>query len=159
MLHIDIPGYGSFDLQTLVLDFNGTIGLDGSPVAGVQDRILQLSQVLDVVVLSADTYDTVAKQLEGFACRVVLLDPTSDRPEDEQKLDAVEALGPETLAFAGNGRNDRLALEQSALGVVVAGPEGAAVSSLLAADVVVPDALACLDLLLQPKRLIATLRS
>ena len=59
----------------------------------------------------------------------------------------------------GNGRNDRLMLKEAALGIALLQAEGAAVEALLAADVVAPDILAALDLLLAPDGLIATLRS
>ena len=59
----------------------------------------------------------------------------------------------------GNGRNDRLMLKEAALGIAVLQAEGAAAEALLAADVVAPDILAALDLLLAPEGLIATLRS
>jgi soluble P-type ATPase len=59
----------------------------------------------------------------------------------------------------GNGRNDRLMLKEAALGIALLQAEGAAVEALLAADVVAPDILVALDLLLAPDGLIATLRS
>jgi soluble P-type ATPase len=58
----------------------------------------------------------------------------------------------------GNGANDALMLEHAALGILVMGGEGAAVEALLRARVVVTDICEALDLLLFPKRLIATLR-
>ncbi len=58
----------------------------------------------------------------------------------------------------GNGRNDRLMLARAGLGIAVVGPEGAHHEALAAASVVVPDIRAGLDLLLNPKRLLATLR-
>jgi soluble P-type ATPase len=58
----------------------------------------------------------------------------------------------------GNGRNDRLMLQTAALGVAVCQAEGAAVQTMLAADVIVPDTQAALDLLIYPLRLVATLR-
>lgn len=61
--------------------------------------------------------------------------------------------------LACNGRNDHRMLEAAALGVAVLQGEGASVEALMAADVVVPDILAALNLLLLPQRLIATLRS
>jgi soluble P-type ATPase len=59
----------------------------------------------------------------------------------------------------GNGRNDRLMLEEAGLGIAVVQREGAAVPTVLAADVLAPDILAALDLLTHPLRLLATLRS
>jgi soluble P-type ATPase len=49
-------------------------------------------------------------------------------------------------------------LEEAALGIAVLGPEGLAVPALLAADVLVASIEDALDLLLNPRRLIATLR-
>ena len=60
---------------------------------------------------------------------------------------------------AGNGRNDRLMLKDSALGIVVIQTEGTAVEALSAADLVVPGILEALDLLLHRRRLKATLRT
>ena len=68
-------------------------------------------------------------------------------------------LGGDNAVAVGNGRNDRLMLQEAALGIAVLQAEGAAVEALLAADLVAPDILAALDLLLVPGALTATLRS
>jgi soluble P-type ATPase len=49
-------------------------------------------------------------------------------------------------------------MEASSLGILIVGPEGAAADALQVADVVVRDVRDALDLLLRPKRIIATLR-
>ena len=59
----------------------------------------------------------------------------------------------------GNGRNDALMLKEAALGIAVIQEEGGAVETLLAADIVTHSVLVALDLLLNPLRLTATLRS
>jgi len=51
-----------------------------------------------------------------------------------------------------------VALRAAALGICVLGAEGAAGAAVLAADIVVPDPLTALDLLLHPDRVVATLR-
>jgi len=48
----------------------------------------------------------------------------------------------------GNGRNDRLMLQNTSLGIAVMQEEGAAPQALLAADVAVPDINCALDLLI-----------
>jgi len=50
-------------------------------------------------------------------------------------------------------------LQRAALGIAVLGGEGLATVCLAAADVVVPSVESALDLLLYPRRLIATLRT
>ena len=58
----------------------------------------------------------------------------------------------------GNGRNDSLMLKEAALGICLIQAEGANVVSLLNADIACKSAKDALELLLNPKRLIATLR-
>ena len=58
----------------------------------------------------------------------------------------------------GNGANDVSMLRECALGICVLGREGVAAEAMMASDVVTPDINAALDLLLNPKRLIASLR-
>jgi soluble P-type ATPase len=58
----------------------------------------------------------------------------------------------------GNGRNDRKMLE-AALGIALVQVEGGAVATLVSADVLALNILDALDLLRNPKRLVATLRA
>ena len=78
--------------------------------------------------------------------------------EAQQKAFFVRELGPETVVAVGNGANDAAMLGEAAIGIAVLGPEGLALDALLAADVIVPNILAALDLLQDPSRLVATLR-
>ena len=71
----------------------------------------------------------------------------------------VEELGARCVVAIGNGANDEAMLRRAALGIAVMGNEGLAVACLNAADVIVPDIGSALDLLLWPRRLIATLRT
>jgi soluble P-type ATPase len=75
-----------------------------------------------------------------------------------QKADFVVKLGAEKVVAFGNGMNDKEMLKATKLGVVVLGREGCAVETLLAADLQVPSAVDGLDLLLNLKRLRATLK-
>ena len=58
----------------------------------------------------------------------------------------------------GQGANDAAMLKEAALGICVMSQEGAAVETLLSADIVVPSILAAFDLLDKPLRIAATLR-
>lgn len=78
--------------------------------------------------------------------------------QDKAKLDFIQGLGVEQTAAIGNGRNDHLMLAAAALGIAVIGEEGASAQTILASRVVCRDIISALDLLLKPKRLVATLR-
>ncbi|HHJ06252.1 MAG TPA: ATPase P, partial [Anaerolineae bacterium] len=71
----------------------------------------------------------------------------------------VAELGPERVVAIGNGANDAAMLRRAALGIAVLGGEGTALSCLTAADVLASDINTALDLQLNPRRLLATLRA
>ena len=156
MIEVAIPGYKTLRLEHLVLDYNGTLAVDGEPLAGVTDALKNLAQSLEVHVLTADTFGKVRSRLEGVPCRLSILPIES---QDRGKLDYVKALGAEKTVCVGNGRNDRLMLKEAALGVAVILDEGVAVETLNSADIVCTSILSALELLTNTLRLTATLRS
>ena len=79
--------------------------------------------------------------------------------DQQAKLAFIEDLGAAQTVCIGNGRNDRLMLEAAGLGIAVIHEECAASATLAAADVVARSIVDALDLLLEPLRLVATLRS
>jgi soluble P-type ATPase len=107
-------------------------------------------------VVTADTFDNARSQLEGLPCQLTVL-PIGN--QDQAKLAFVKRLGSGHTACIGNGRNDRLMLQEAALGIAVVLAEGAAAETLVAADVVCTSIVAALELLQNPLRLTATLRS
>jgi P-type E1-E2 ATPase len=156
MIEIDIPGRGRLTLAHLVLDVNGTLAVDGTLLPGVLERVQQLRAQLDVAMLTADTHGRQAeldRQL-GFAAH--RLQP--GRPEAAQKAAFVRSLGALRTAAIGNGANDVEMLRVAALGIAVLEGEGASVEAFFAADLAVRSITDALDLLLHPRRLVATLR-
>lgn len=61
MLNIEIPGREPLALCHLVLDYNGTIAVDGKLLPELAAPLGELSRTLEVHVLTADTYGTAAK--------------------------------------------------------------------------------------------------
>lgn len=155
VLRLNIPGKEPVILKHAVFDFNGTLAVGGQLVPGVGERLRRLGAVLDVAVITADTFGTVRPMLAGTGCRVIVLDEEPGGPAKERFIR--ECGAAQTVAF-GNGANDTRMLKEARVGVAVILAEGAAVSSVLAADVVVTGINDGIDLLLQPDRLKATLR-
>jgi soluble P-type ATPase len=156
MIEIDIPGFGEVRLAHAVLDFNGTLARDGVLEPGIRERIDALAAVVRIHVVTADTFGRVAAETAGLP---VELHRVAGGREAEAKAVVVERLGARGVVAIGNGNNDRRMLRAARLAVAVAGPEGMARAAREAADVIVPDAPAALDLLLHPLRLKATLRT
>jgi P-type E1-E2 ATPase len=155
MIEVDIPGYEKFRFQHLVLDVNGTIAKDGQLIKGTKELLAELGAQVEVHMITADTHgrqEVINQQLNLVAVRIPF------QKQAEAKLNYIVELGTDSVAAVGNGANDALMLERAALGICITGSEGAAVITLQKADVVVPDIRSALELLLYPKRLIATLR-
>ena len=156
MLEEAIPGYKTLFLSHLVLDYNGTITCDGRLINGVRERLEKLSKSLSIHILTADTFRSVQKEMTGIPCEVVVIGKEN---QTQAKADYVRQLGLQKTVTVGNGRNDALMLKEVVLGIAVIQEEGGAVETLLAADIVTHSVLVALDLLLNPLRLTATLRS
>ena len=156
MLNCTIPGGRTLQLAHLVLDYNGTIALDGRLLDGVAERLGRLAEFLEIHVLTADTHGTVKEKVRGFPCRLAVIGPDA---QDQAKLAYIERLDSRLVAAIGNGRNDWLMLERAALGIAVVGGEGASSRALMAADLVCTGITDGLDVLLLPRRLQATLRN
>ena len=153
---IKIPGNKDLQFEHLVLDFNGTLACDGRLIQGVRTRLKGLADQIKIHVLTADTFGGVVSELQGVPCEVSII---ARENQEKRKLAYVEELGLEVSVSIGNGRNDRLMLKASALGIAVIQEEGTAVEALQSADVVCTGIVSALDLLTNPLRLAATLRS
>ncbi|MBM4288786.1 MAG: ATPase P [Deltaproteobacteria bacterium] len=156
MLTFDIPGYKVLRLEHLVMDYNGTLAVDGRLVEGVAGRLETLSRDVTIHVITADTFGLVQQQMAHLPCRVSVL---GQEFQAEAKLRYIQELGAEQTVCIGNGRNDRLMLQAAALGLAVILEEGIAGETIQAADIIAKSINDALDLLLNPLRLTATLRS
>ncbi len=155
-MDIDIPGYGHLALDHVVMDYNGTLAIDGSLIKGVRQSLNRIARHMDLHVITADTFGIAAEGVKGVDCRLRVLEGDDHAAA---KRDFVQTLGAKNTVCIGNGRNDRLMLAASGLGIAVILAEGAAAETVMAADIVCPSILSALGLLENPMRLKATLRS
>jgi len=156
MIRLSVPGFGTLELRHLVLDYNGTLAVDGRLIPGVRDALAALAERLAIHVITADTFGRAGVELAGLPVNLTII---AESAQDEAKLAHVERLGPEGVFAIGNGRNDRRMLAAAAVGVAVVQAEGASAETVASADVVAASVLDALELLREPKRLIATLRA
>jgi P-type E1-E2 ATPase len=157
VIEVAIPGRETLRLRHLTLDVNGTLAADGVLIPGVADRLAALGRVLEVHLLTADTHGTqdgIDRDLNLMALRL-----NAARPGADQKYDHVRVLSADSVVAIGNGVNDVSMLRAAALGIAVIGAEGLATAALREADIVVTRIEDALDLLLEPRRLAATLRA
>ena len=155
-LHLEIPGWGELRLTRALFDLNGTLALDGTLAETVKARLERLQTILAIHVVTADTRGTAADLIGVFDGLEIARIQAGD--EAGQKCALLEELGASNTVAFGNGANDALMLRKACLGICLMQGEGTSLQAILASDVLVRNAEEGLDLLLQPARLIATLR-
>nr|WP_206203831.1 HAD family hydrolase [Thermococcus sp. 21S9] len=129
---------------------NGTLGVDGKVPEDVKELLAKLADRYTVVVLSADTFGTLEEEFKGLPVRIERVSSGAEKAE------IAEGYAP--YVAVGNGNNDVAMLEKAELAFCVIGQEGATVDALLASDIVVTDVRDAIEMLLNEKKLVATLR-
>lgn len=150
---VAVPGRPPLLLEHLIADVNGTLTDRGHLIDGVAERITRLRELVQVHLLTADTYGTlpdIAAELGGVTARRVTT--------GAEKAAVARELNAASCAAIGNGANDEQVLGAVSLGIVVLGPEGASPRTMAVADVACATVIEALDLLFDPRALAATLR-
>lgn len=156
MIEIEIPGFGALQLAHLVLDYNGTLAMNGDLIEGVKSRLSELAGRLDLHVVTADTFGKAAQALDGMDCRLLILPPEN---QAAAKADYVRQLGERATVAMGSGGRTFLSQYCNTQYCLFKHQPVVAAVAIMAADVVVRDAFSALELLRNPRWLVATLRS
>ncbi|KKQ37417.1 MAG: hypothetical protein US53_C0019G0045 [Candidatus Woesebacteria bacterium GW2011_GWA1_37_7] len=152
-MKVNIPGQTELNLKKVVLDLNGMLAVHGKVVNGVSQRIRALKDKgLRFVLFSGDTRGN-AKSIADILNIEFIAAGTS-----EEKAREIEKLNPETCVAIGNGLIDLMKIKKAKLGIVTLQAEGVHTKTLMEADIIVPSINDALDLLIDEKNLIATLR-
>ena len=153
-LRIDIPRWGTVDIENIVIDLNGTLATDGKIPFEAKEKIGALSQLVKIYILTADPQRPANEEILGMKAELIRV---LGEDSKQGKLDFLRTLNPEMTVAVGNGSNDQLILKEAAFGIAVLGEEGVSVSAIQSADILVKNIESALDLLLKPRRLITTL--
>ena len=151
-----IPGRDTVEINDVLFDYNGTIAIDGRLIEGVAESINKLAGEINFHIITADTFGSVEKALSKVDCKVVKI---PEGQQDTSKLDYLHKLGKEKTMSVGNGRNDRLMLKESVIGVVLVQDEGACIEAFMAADIVCKSVMDVFAFFKTPNRMKATLRN
>lgn len=155
MIVIDIPGRSLIQAEALVMDYNGTLAIDGIMIEGVRERLISLAPKINLFIVTADTFGKAAENLKDIDCGMIILESGN---QQQQKAEFVKKLATEGVIAIGNGLNDSLMLKNATLGIGVIQNEGASVQALLSAEILTNNILDALDLIMNPLRIAATLR-
>lgn len=155
MIKIYIPGKNDLSINHIVFDFNGTLAVDGKLKPSVNTLFDQIKINAEIYILTADTYGSAQKECFNLNVHVIKLE---NNKGGLQKKKFVDKLGAENTICVGNGTNDAQMFETCALSIVIIGDEGCSVKAMMKADIVVNNIEDALSMLIDPKRITATLR-
>lgn len=91
---IEIPGYQTLDLEYLVLDYNGTIAIDGKMPDTVKQRLRTLAEHLKIYILTADTHGTAKENCQGLPVQIQTFPGSNAMAE---KMNIVGKLSPSAV--------------------------------------------------------------
>jgi len=149
-MEVEVPNYGRISFKAVLFDLNGTLGEAGKVSREVRELLRKLCEKYTVVVLSSDTFGTLGEEMKGLPLRIERV------KGGVEKAKIAESYRP--YAAVGNGNNDVAMLEAADLAFCVIGPEGATVDALLASDIAVGDVKDAMKMLLDERKIVATLR-
>ena len=152
---LEIPGYKNLDIKNIVFDYNGTLAKDGQIDSKIKNLLKEVCLVFNVYVITADTFGTVKEELKELDLKVIVL---SSKNHTKEKMEFVSQLGKDITVAIGNGNNDKMMLDTATLSIAIIGDEGCSKDALFASNIVCKDIKSAIELLLYPKRLVATLR-
>ena len=151
---IAVPGWGSVELKNLVLDLNGTLTESGDFIPGVVDYLEKLkAERFKIYILSGDTRGTLEHVFPGS----LEIEPVVTRTAQEKRT-FVESIGAEYTVCVGNGNIDVEMFKVAKLSICAIQAEGATTQAMLQADIMVAHIKHAFEILLDPRKLIATLR-
>jgi len=157
-IEIDIPGFGRRHLTIAVSDYTGTHSCAGTVDPSVKKMLTHLVTLLDLYIVTADSFGTAQKELDGIVTPYLL---RTDR-HDHEKVGYISQFDLRQVVAIGNGNNDRLMLQAvkagGGLAIAVDNGEGCAVDAILNSNLFIVGAANAIGLLLDPVRLKATLR-
>ncbi len=148
-----VPGVGRIEIDTLVVDSNGTLTVRGEIVPGVIERIHQLQSLgVNVVMISSDQRGK-ARELSD-STGITYYEANNSR----EKEDILLSLGSRNVAAIGNARIDIGLFVQSVVSIATLQGEGIHKDVIDHVDVIVPSINDALDFFLDENTFIATMK-
>ena len=168
MISIERPGQSNLEIESILLDFDGTLAIDRRVHPKTKDKINLLAKRTNIyifVTLPTPPFnkggkggifkeDLIEERLRKVKAEIIYL---AEGDSSRRKLDLLRQLGPSRCVAIGNGADDAAIIEEAGIGICVIGKEGVSGGAIKNADLVFADILDALDFLLKPFRQKATL--
>ena len=152
-MKIQIPKGKTIEINTIVLDLNGTLAVKGIVSDKTKELILKLKELNYRIVLISGDIRGNAKTISDELELELFLGATS-----QEKAEQMQQFDKETTASIGNARIDIGTFENSKISIATMQSEGIHTGILNYVDVIVPTIEDALSLFIDIKSLAGTLR-
>jgi soluble P-type ATPase len=151
-LKYKVPGVGTIEIDTLIVDSDGTLTVRGEIISGVIERIQRIQSFgVNVVMISSDQRGN-ARGLADF-CGITYYEANNSR----EKEDILLSLGSRKVASIGNARIDIGLFVQSVVSVATLQGEGIHKDVIDHVDIIVPSINDALEFFMDENTFIATM--
>jgi P-type E1-E2 ATPase len=149
----NIPHVDELEINTIVLDLNGTLSVNGSVVDGAKERIEKLLAMgIEVTLFTGDQRGTADELCKGLGISYRQAKTSDEKERFFKEFDV------EKTAAIGNARIDIGMFKHAALSVATLQAEGIHTDIIKHVDIIVPSINDALDLFIDSNSLKATMR-
>ena len=148
------PGQAPLEIDSILINFDGTLATDRRVHPKTKDKLNLLARRTKIFVLTTQEEGWCEEVLRKVRAEIIHL---REGESGQEKLTLLNRLGASRTVAIGNGWHDIPVIEQAGLGICVMGREGASGELIRKADLVFTSILDALDFLLKPLRQKATL--
>ncbi|MFH1649631.1 MAG: hypothetical protein ABIA93_03710 [Candidatus Woesearchaeota archaeon] len=149
----EVPYGKTFEIDTLVLDLNGTLSVNGKIPKGVKERIDKLIALgFKIILFTGNQRGTADKCCNDLRIEYKVAQTSKEKEVEMLKLDVNKC------AAIGNARIDIGTFKHAKLSILTLQAEGIHAKAIPYADIIVPSILDALDLFINKDSLCATLR-
>lgn len=149
----NIPNAKPLEINTIILDLNGTLTVFGKVVTGAPERINKLKAMgMHIVLFTGDIRGTAAQICTDLGIDFEIAHTNAEKGQLIRKYDQ------ETTASIGNACIDIATFQYAKLSIATLQGEGINVAIIPHIDIIVPSINDALDLLIDGKALAGSLR-
>ncbi|MCD5380716.1 HAD family hydrolase [Candidatus Gracilibacteria bacterium] len=149
----NIPDVGEYEINTIVLDLNGTLSVNGIIEDDTIDKLSQLKELgFEIILLTGDQRGTA----QGFCDKLGLTLLKAKNGEDKTEL--MKQFNPETTAAIGNARIDIGTFKGAKISIATLQSEGIHTGIIEHVDIIIPRIQDALNIFIEPDVMAATMR-
>lgn len=84
---IEIPGFGTREIHTIVSDYTGTLSCGGRLTPRIREKLVALLDFVDIRVVTSDSFGTATEELRGIVRPGILNAPPKVEPPEHEPIE------------------------------------------------------------------------